>query len=129
MPSQADEYALFRSDAERIEVNVSSTVDVRCNRGFNTLMRRQLRKARQTGLSVVETDDVDGFSAMLCGCLRERHMARCLFIQHPNSGFCALVSLTGYASLQLNLTARCRPECVCMIPASWPMPPIHSLDS
>ncbi len=75
MPSQADEYALFRSEAERIEVNVSSTVDVRCNRGFNTLMRRQLRKARQTGLSVVETDDVDGFSAMLCGCLRERHGA------------------------------------------------------
>ena len=29
---------------------------------------------------------MDGFSAMLCGCLRERFMARCLFIQHPNSG-------------------------------------------
>lgn len=74
-PSQADEYALFRCGAERMEVNLSSTVDLRRNRGFNTLMRRQLRKAAQTGLAVEETDDVAAFVAMLAECLRERHGA------------------------------------------------------
>lgn len=75
LPWQADEYALFRFGAQRVEVNLSSTIRLDSNPGFNTLMRRQLRKALSAGFKVSETTDTEAFSRMLSACLSERHGA------------------------------------------------------
>lgn len=75
LPWQADEYALFRCGAQRVEVNLSSTIRLDSNPGFNTLMRRQLRKALSAGFKVSETTDTEAFSRMLSACLSERHGA------------------------------------------------------
>lgn len=74
-PSQEDEYLLFRFGATLTERNLSSTVDLRSPRGFNTLMRRHLRKAVASGVTVVETRCAAPFMRMLSECLRERHGA------------------------------------------------------
>ncbi len=75
-PAQADEYFLFRSGAQRVETNLSSTVNLRTNVGFNKLMRRQLRQSQKLGLEVVETTDTKEFVHLLQTCLLERHNAR-----------------------------------------------------
>ena len=73
LPSQADEYALFRCGASIEEVSMSSTIDMACNAGFNNMMKRQLKKAAAEGAEIVETTDIDSFVGMLSGCLLERH--------------------------------------------------------
>lgn len=75
-PWQADEYALFRCGAERVEANLSSTVCMADNPGFSTMMRRHLRKAEAAGFTVGQTDRIEEFTAMLGQCLMERHGAR-----------------------------------------------------
>ena len=76
IPAQDDIYALFRLGAELTETTLSSTIDLRSPRGFNTLQRRHLRKASSLGAEVVETTDTAAFWEMLAACLAERHGAR-----------------------------------------------------
>ena len=75
IPSEADLYMLFRSGATLIESAVSSTLRPDSFPGFNKLMKRQLKKALQSGLRVAETTDTAAFSVMLAECLRQRHSA------------------------------------------------------
>jgi hypothetical protein len=75
-PSQDDEYALYQSNAIATEVNLSSTIDLSCIRGFNKMMERQLAKAGNNGLSIVEYNNVDTFWQILEECLKERHNTR-----------------------------------------------------
>lgn len=74
-PAQDDLYALFRCNARLTECNLSCTVNLSANPGFNTLQRRHLRKALSSGAVVGPTEDTDRFWAMLISCLEERHDA------------------------------------------------------
>lgn len=75
-PAQEDIYALFRCGAERVEVNLSSTVDMSNKLGFNMSKRQQLRKALKQDVIVEETSDFAPFWSLLHECLSERHDAR-----------------------------------------------------
>lgn len=72
-PSQEDEYALFRLGARLTESNISATISQRDPGKMNRLQRRHLSKAGQMPLEITETDDIDGFMAMLTACLADRH--------------------------------------------------------
>ncbi len=76
MPSQEDEYMLFRCDARLVSTNISCAVPLAANPGFNSLQRRHLRKALSEDVVFRETDDVDGFMALAGQCLAERHDTR-----------------------------------------------------
>lgn len=75
MPSQEDRYALFRSGAKLEECNLSAAIDLRNPGRPNQLQRRHLAKASRLPISIMETDDIDSFMAMLGSCLMERHDA------------------------------------------------------
>lgn len=75
LSAETDLYLLFRCNAVQNACGLSSTIDLNRFTGFNTQMRRQLRKAESTGLRVAETDRVEDFVAMLSECLMERHAA------------------------------------------------------
>lgn len=72
-PSEEDRYMLFRSEAQLKKRQISSTIDLNCNPGFNKLQRRHLKKASTRDVIFAETEDISGFSDMLVACLRERH--------------------------------------------------------
>lgn len=74
-PAQEDLYLLFRSGARLTESNLSSVVDLRDPRGFNTLQRRHIRRASAAGCEITYTRDVGPFWQMLAQCLRDRHDA------------------------------------------------------
>ncbi|MDE6680032.1 MAG: GNAT family N-acetyltransferase [Muribaculaceae bacterium] len=74
-PAQEDIYALFRHKAVLTECNLSCTVNLAADPGFNTLQRRHLRKAAASGAVVGPTEDIDLFWSMLSACLQERHDA------------------------------------------------------
>lgn len=74
-PAQDDLYALFRHKARLTECNLSCTVNLTDNPGFNTLQRRHLRKALKSGATVGLTNDTDRFWALLISCLKDRHDA------------------------------------------------------
>lgn len=88
IPSQEDIYAMFRLGAVVDRCELSSALDLRDNPGFNTLMRRHLRKASGLTYEILatslegasgclETDRmiVEDFHRLLSECLRERHEA------------------------------------------------------
>lgn len=72
-PSEEDRYMLFRSEAQLKKRQISSTIDLNCNPGFNKLQRRHLKKASTRDVIFAETKDISGFCDMLAACLRERH--------------------------------------------------------
>lgn len=72
-PSEEDRYMLFHSEAQLKKRQISSTIDLNCNPGFNKLQRRHLKKASTRNVIFAETEDISGFSDMLAACLRERH--------------------------------------------------------
>lgn len=74
-PSQEDLYALFRCGAVLTHTLISTTIDLREDPGFNTMRRRQLRKASGVGAAYEELDDTDGFMALVASCLHERYDA------------------------------------------------------
>lgn len=109
IPAQDDIYALFRMGAEMTETTLSSTIDLRSPRGFNTLQRRHLRKASALGAEVVETTDTEAFWNMLASCLSERHGARpvhsaaeleLLRSRFPDNIRIFIVTLPGYGGPQ-----------------------------
>lgn len=74
-PAQDDLYALFRQKACLTECNLSCTIDLAFDPGFNKLQTRHLRKAIGAGAITGPTEDTDSFWAMLISCLEERHEA------------------------------------------------------
>lgn len=81
VPSQEDIYALFRFGAQVSECNLSETIALECNPGFNTLQRRHLRKAEALVPSVIvreltADEDVEAFYRMLSDCIGQRYSAR-----------------------------------------------------
>ena len=73
MPSQEDEYALFRIGASLTERNLSAAINLRCPGGFNQQQRRHFSKTAKMPIEVSETTDINGFMSMLADCLRDRH--------------------------------------------------------
>lgn len=72
MSAQEDLYALFRSNARIVGTNLSSSILLENNPGFNTLMRRHLRKAESIDTSYEETTDAEMFMQLTSECLKER---------------------------------------------------------
>ncbi len=80
VPSEEDRYALFRLGAERVTCELSSTIRLSENPGFNTLQRRHLRKAEREGenleVRILESDEeLREFYGMLQSCLLTRYAA------------------------------------------------------
>ena len=76
MPSAEDIYALWMAGAERTVCNLSVTIDLRHNPGFNSRQKRNAARGEKSGGRVAEltTDaEIRSFSAMLTQCLAERH--------------------------------------------------------
>lgn len=78
-PSEEDRYMLFLSNARLIRTDVSSTIDLQHNPGFNKLQRRHLRSALEDvdvrRLNYGDTGAVAAFHDLLTRCLAERHSA------------------------------------------------------
>lgn len=75
-PSDEDLYALWRAGAALIRRDLSVTVDLEHNVGYDSQQRRNLRRAQRSGLEVRElTEDVEAeaFHRLLSDCLGERH--------------------------------------------------------
>lgn len=77
MPSDEDIYALYRLGARLESVMLSSAIDMGANRGFNTLRRRGLRKARSSGATISETNDPCAVMELVRNCLDTRHNGAC----------------------------------------------------
>lgn len=75
IPSQEDLYALFAKGGEVVETNLSSSIEIASNPGFNTLMRRHLKKVSDREFVVRETNDVETFMRNVENCLKDRHDA------------------------------------------------------
>lgn len=79
-PSQEDLYMLFLSGAEIIRTDISSTIDLSHNPGFNKLQKRHLKK--NWNRVVVKTNDacdikkIREYHKMLSDCLASRHATR-----------------------------------------------------
>lgn len=81
MPSQEDVYALWRFGARRECVNISSTIRLGQNPGFNSQQRRNMSKFAkaypEAKIELLQSDEaVEEFHALLSECLAERHEAR-----------------------------------------------------
>lgn len=74
-PAQEDIYLLSRMGGRPVEVNLSSTVDLRAPRGFNTLQRRHLRHGLAMNPEMRQTLRAADFWPMLEACLAGRHGA------------------------------------------------------
>lgn len=75
-PSDEDLYALWRAGASLIRRDLSVTVDLEHNEGYDSQQRRNLKRAQRCGLEVRElTEDVEveAFHRLLSDCLGARH--------------------------------------------------------
>ncbi len=73
-PSQEDIYALFRMGAQLTECNVSATIALRDNPGFNSRQKRYAKRAlKDSSVHIDEMADTAEFHQLLTACLQERH--------------------------------------------------------
>ena len=75
MPAEEDIYALYRFGAVLESVQLSSAIYLAENPGFNSQQLRNLKRAKNLGYRVWETDRCDELIAMVNCCLCERHNA------------------------------------------------------
>lgn len=73
LPSQEDEYALWRLGAVLTECTLDAAAYLREGVRFNTLRRRNLRRALSEGVEIREEEETTPFMEMLDKCLLERH--------------------------------------------------------
>lgn len=80
MPSEEDRYMLFLTRASLVQTDISSTIDLSDNPGFNKLQTRHLKKASQGFFSMKndcsDPESIEEFHSLLYDCLKERHGAR-----------------------------------------------------
>ncbi|RYG62364.1 MAG: GNAT family N-acetyltransferase [Alphaproteobacteria bacterium] len=72
-PAQEDVYALFRTGAQIIRVDITTTVNLSDPLPFSELRRRGSKKAAKQGVTVQQSHNFAGFISMLAGVLAERH--------------------------------------------------------
>lgn len=74
LPSQEDEYALFRLGARLTECNLSSAIKLNASQwGYNKLRKRALATASRLDFSIREYTDAAPLIELTASCLRERH--------------------------------------------------------
>ena len=77
-PSDEALYALWRQGARCTEANISATVDMTANPGYDSIQRSKLNRCTRMGAEVIELtteEDIAIFHAMLTACLAQRHDA------------------------------------------------------
>lgn len=77
-PSDEDLYALWRHDAICTERNISATIDIAANPGFDAIQRSKYNRCCRIAAETVELDDdesIGRFHDMLSVCLAMRHDA------------------------------------------------------
>ena len=72
-PSQEDVYALFRLGAEKIECNISSTIFQSNKIPFTESRKSGIRKSRNCGVLVEESENFDSFWSVLNYNLNNKH--------------------------------------------------------
>lgn len=72
-PSQEDLYALFCMGAVITECNISCTIDLNNNPGFNKQQKRNLKRASKYDCVITEDADVSHFYNLLTQCLQQRY--------------------------------------------------------
>lgn len=72
-PSEEDLYALFRNGATLVARGISSTISLACQLKWRQNRRTALNKAKETGISVAESNDIRGFWNILESNLRQNH--------------------------------------------------------
>ena len=72
-PAEEDLYAIFRSDAQLIESNISTTIDLDDPIPFDRGNRGNVNVARKNGVEVNQSDDWDGYWYVLSGLLQEKY--------------------------------------------------------
>ncbi len=76
MPSDEDVYALFRHGGKISSCNISATIKLCSNPGFNEMRRRQLKKAPPIEIeSVNSEEEYSEYHQILADCLASRHNA------------------------------------------------------
>lgn len=75
-PAEEDLYALFRHGARLIESNISTTIDLARPLPFDRGNKSGLNVARRAGIDVEESDDWEGYWALLGDVLAQRHNTR-----------------------------------------------------
>lgn len=77
MPSQEDLYMLFICGAVLLQSDISNTIDLINNPGFNKLQKRHLKKVPEEfyidTFDGRDTDDIKEFHDMTVECLQDRH--------------------------------------------------------
>jgi hypothetical protein len=76
LPSDEQIYALFKSGAEKIGCNISSTIFQKNKIPFNESRKSGLRKAKKKNLLVVESDNFDAFWNILESNLLVNHKSK-----------------------------------------------------
>jgi lipid II:glycine glycyltransferase (peptidoglycan interpeptide bridge formation enzyme) len=78
VPSDEDLYALFLHSAQLDVVNIASTISLAsyetdtCEDGYNENTRRNIRRARKEGVTIVQSDDLATFHDILSSLLKSR---------------------------------------------------------
>ena len=75
-PAEEDIYALWRGGGQIRSVQVSSTIDMSCPKGFDMAARRKVRKADKEGITAACSDDWSAYWAVLEKRLADSHGAR-----------------------------------------------------
>jgi hypothetical protein len=72
VPSDEELYALFLHSAQLDVVNISSTIALNDSPGYNENTRRNIRRARKEGVTIVPSDDLATFHDILSTLLKSR---------------------------------------------------------
>lgn len=72
-PADEDLYALFRNNAVCFRGDLSSTINLRDKIGFNSLRKRNIKKAIKNDIIVRESDDIESFHKILSFVLDKYH--------------------------------------------------------
>lgn len=75
-PHEAEQYALFSMNAERIACNLSSTIDLTTPLRYAELRRRGIKRAIKCGVTIATTHDYAPFWHILESNLQERHQVK-----------------------------------------------------
>lgn len=75
-PCEEDLYALFRHQAQLIETNISTTIDLACPLPLDRGNKSGANAARKAGIQVCASDDWKGYWQLLSSLLDERYETR-----------------------------------------------------
>lgn len=74
-PSEEDIYAIYLSDGKLIRRDLGTVLDIKSIGDYTKLRKRMLRKGKDSGIEIVETDDFSLYWPLLEDVLKRRHEA------------------------------------------------------